>query len=48
MPADIPYHCEVHTLAYPEGFGMRGQLIVALFNDGFEDETTGGWSLAVP
>ena len=48
VPADIPYHCEVHTLAYPEGFGMRGQLIVALFNDGFEDETTGGWSLVVP
>lgn len=48
VPADIPYHCEVHTLAYPDGFGMRGQVIVALFNDGFEDETAAAWSVIVP
>ncbi len=45
-PKSIPYHCEVHTFA--KGFGMRGLLIVALFNDGFEDASTDAWSEVVP
>lgn len=44
-PASIPYHCEVHTF---EGFGMRGELIVAIFNDGFEEASADAWSLLVP